>query len=81
LAQVQAAVRTRMLRAFASRGLIERIEAREMLAFKHSGFSVNAGVCIQALDRAAAWSGCCATARARRLHWSGCARTHRSELW
>ena len=42
----------RILRAFASRGLIERFEAREMLAFKHSGFSVNAGVCIQAQDRA-----------------------------
>ena len=52
MAQVQAEVRTRILRAFASRGLIERFEAREMLAFKHSGFSVNAGVCIQAQDRA-----------------------------
>ena len=52
VAQVQAQVRTRILRAFASRGLIERFEAREMLAFKHSGFSVNAGVCIQAQDRA-----------------------------
>jgi len=47
-----AQVRTRMLRAFAGRGLIERFEVREMLAFKHSGFSVNAGVCIQAQDRA-----------------------------
>ena len=40
------------MRAFASRGLIERFEAREMLAFKHSGFSVNAGVQIEAQDRA-----------------------------
>ena len=32
------------MRAFASRGLIERFEAREMLAFKHSGFSLNADV-------------------------------------
>ena len=38
VAQVQAAARTRILRAFAGRGLIERFEAREMLAFKHSGF-------------------------------------------
>ena len=38
VAQVQAEVRTRILRAFAGRGLIERFEAREMLAFKHSGF-------------------------------------------
>ena len=52
VAQVQAQVRTRILRAFAGRGLIERFEAREMLAFKHSGFSVNAGVRIQAQDRA-----------------------------
>ncbi len=37
VAQVQAAVRTRILRAFAGRGLIERFEAREMPAFKHSG--------------------------------------------
>ena len=40
------------MRAFAGRGLIERFEAREMLAFKHSGFSVNAGVQIEAQDRA-----------------------------
>jgi hypothetical protein len=52
VAQVQAQVRTRILRAFAGRGLIERFEAREMLAFKHSGFSVNAGVRIEAQDRA-----------------------------
>ncbi len=52
VAQVQAEVRTRILRAFAGRGLIERFEAREMLVFKHSGFSVNAGVRIEAQDRA-----------------------------
>ena len=52
VAQVQAEVRTRILRAFAGRGLIERFEAREMLAYRHSGFSVNAGVRIEAQDRA-----------------------------
>ena len=52
MAQVQAEVRTRILRAFAGRGLIERFVATEMLAFKHSGFSVNAGVRIEAQDRA-----------------------------
>jgi hypothetical protein len=52
LAQGQAEVRTRILRAFAARALIERFKAREMLAFKHSGFSVNAGVRIEAQDRA-----------------------------
>ena len=52
VAQVQAEVGTRILRAFAGRGLIERFEAREMLAYRHSGFSVEDGVCIQAQDRA-----------------------------
>ena len=35
------------------RGLIERCDAKEMLAYRHSGFSVDAGVCIEAHDRAA----------------------------
>ena len=46
-------LRRRILRAFVGRGLIERCNAKEMLAYKHSGFSVNAGVCIEAHDRAA----------------------------
>lgn len=45
-------VRIRILDAFAGCCLIERFEAREMLPFKHSGFSMNAGVCTQAHDRA-----------------------------
>ena len=53
LAQVQAEVRTRILRAFAGRGLIERFEARERLAYRHSGFYVEAGVRTAARDRAA----------------------------
>ena len=52
VAQVQAEVRTRILRAFALRGLIERFGASEMLAYRHSGFFVEAGVCTQAQDRA-----------------------------
>ena len=52
VAQVQAEVRARILRAFAGRGLIERFEATEMLAYRHSGFSVNGGICIEAKDRA-----------------------------
>jgi hypothetical protein len=51
--QVQATLRRRILRAFVSRGLLESFEAKEMLAYKHSGFSVDAGVCIEAQDRAA----------------------------
>ena len=35
------------------RGLIEKADDKEMLAYQHSGFSVDAGVCIQAHDRAA----------------------------
>ena len=45
-------LRRRILRAFVGRGLIERCDAKEMLAYKHSGFSVDAGVCIEAQDRA-----------------------------
>ncbi len=51
--QVQATLRRRILRAFVGRGLIESVDAKDMLAYQHSGFSVNAGVCIEAHDRAA----------------------------
>ena len=44
---------TRILRAFVGRGLLQSFEAREILACQHSGFSVNARVCIEAHDRAA----------------------------
>ena len=53
VAQVQADLRRRILRAFVGRGLLESCDAKEMLAYQHSGFSVGAGVCIQAHDRAA----------------------------
>jgi hypothetical protein len=53
VAQVQANLRRRILRAFVGRSLIERVDAKEMLTYKHSGFSVNASVCIEAHDRAA----------------------------
>jgi hypothetical protein len=53
VAQVQADLRRRILRAFVGRGLLESFEAKDMLAYKHSGFSVDAGVCIEAHDRAA----------------------------
>jgi Putative transposase len=51
--QVQATLRRRILRAFVGRGLLEGFEAKEMLGYQHSGFSVDAGVCIEADDRAA----------------------------
>ena len=51
--QVQATLRRRILRAFVGRGLMVSFESKEMLAYKHSGFSVDAGVCIEAHDRAA----------------------------
>jgi len=35
------------------RGLLQSRDAKEMLAYQHSGFSVDAGVCIEAHDRAA----------------------------
>jgi hypothetical protein len=53
VAQVQTTLRRRILRAFVGRGLLESFEAKEMLAYQHSGFSVDAGVCIEAHDRAA----------------------------
>jgi hypothetical protein len=53
VAQVQADLRRRILRAFVGRGLIEQADAKEMLAYQHSGFSVDAGVLIEAHDRAA----------------------------
>ena len=53
VAQVQADLRRRILRAFVGRGLLESLEAKNMLAYRHSGFSVDAGVYIQAHDRAA----------------------------
>ena len=53
VAQVQADLRRRILRAFVGRGLLESCDAKDMLAYQHSGFSVDAGVCIQAHDRAA----------------------------
>jgi hypothetical protein len=51
--QVQTDLRRRILRAFVGQGLIERADAKEMLGYQHSGFSVDAGMCIAAHDRAA----------------------------
>jgi hypothetical protein len=50
---MEADLRRRILRAFVGRGLLESRDAKEMLGYQHSGFSVDAGVCIQAHDRAA----------------------------
>ncbi len=53
VAQVRADARKRILRAFVRRGLIEADDAKEMARFQHGGgFSVDAGVCIAATDRA-----------------------------
>ena len=51
--QMQTDLRRRILRAFVGRGLLESCDAKEMLAYQHSGFSVDAGVCIEADDHAA----------------------------
>jgi Putative transposase len=53
MAQAQATLCRRILRAFVGRGLLESVDAQEMLGYQHSGFSVDAGVCIQAHERAA----------------------------
>jgi hypothetical protein len=52
VAQVQASLFKRILRAFVGRGLLEGFEAKEMLAYRHSGFSVYTSVCIAVHDRA-----------------------------
>ena len=44
VAQVQADLRRRILRAFVARALLEKADAKDMLAYQHSGFSVDAGV-------------------------------------
>jgi len=49
--QALASLRKRILRAFVGRGLLESFEAKEMLGYKHSGFSVDTSVCIAAHDR------------------------------
>jgi hypothetical protein len=72
VAQVQADLRRRILRAFVGWGLIEKAGAKEMLAYQHSGFSVDAGVLIDADDRAALerlLRYC-----ARPFRWTGCAK-------
>ena len=51
--RVQADLRRRILRAFVGRGLLESCDAKDMLAYQHDGFSADAGVCIEAHDRAA----------------------------
>jgi len=51
--QVQANVRKRILRAFVARGHIEACDAKDMADYAHGGgFSVDAGVRIEAPDRA-----------------------------
>jgi hypothetical protein len=52
IAQLQATLRRRVLRAFMGRGLLESFEAKDMLGYKHSGFSVDTSVRIKADDRA-----------------------------
>ncbi|GCB06369.1 MULTISPECIES: IS91 family transposase [unclassified Ralstonia] len=53
VAPVQTTLQKRILRAFVARGLLENCDAKDLLGYKHSGFSVDAGVCIEAHDRAA----------------------------
>ena len=53
LGEIQARVRTRLLRALTRRGLLDREDAQVMAAWEHGGgFSLDAGVRIEAADRA-----------------------------
>jgi hypothetical protein len=58
VAPVQTTLQKRILRAFVARGLLENCDAKDMLAYQHSGFSVDAGVCIESHDRRRRLSGC-----------------------
>jgi hypothetical protein len=52
IAEIQAPVRRRLLRAAARRGLIEREDAQAMGAWEHTGgFALDASVCVEAHDR------------------------------
>ena len=53
-----------------------KTDAKDMLGYKHSGFSVDAGVCIEAHDRAALERllRYCAIARVHRFPWSAYAK-------
>lgn len=53
VAQAQLTLHKRILRAFVRCNLIEKADAKEMLTYQHSGFSLDASVCIEEHDRAA----------------------------
>ena len=53
VAPVQTTLQKRILRAFVARGLLENCDAKDMLGYKHSGFSVVAGALKKKNDRAA----------------------------
>lgn len=50
MAQVQVDVCRRILRASVGWGLIESFDAKQMLFYRYSGFSVEGGVYIEAID-------------------------------
>ncbi len=62
-ARAQETLRKRILRGFVGRGLLEGFEAKEMLTYRHSGFSVDTSVCIAAQDRAGLERLLCCCAR------------------
>jgi len=79
IAQVQANVRKRILRAFVARGHIEACDAKDMVERAASsshggGFSVDAGVRTRQ-QTAQGWSACCATARVHHSQWTASSST------
>jgi hypothetical protein len=52
VASITEQVRRRVVRWFAHRGLLEPDDARDMLAWEHGDFSLDASVCIAGHDRA-----------------------------
>ncbi len=60
VAQGQADLRRRILRAFVDLGLIEKADAKKMLAYPYSGFR-SMPVCASKQKIAPPWSGWCAS--------------------
>jgi hypothetical protein len=82
--QVQTTLRKRILRAFVGRGLLVGFEAKEMLAYKHRGFSVDTSVCISAQRYGSLVSHypcVCATTGGPRFVWYKFIANGRAPLW
>jgi len=80
IADVQSALRRRLLRSALRRGLLSAQHAQVLAEWEHGGgFPVDAKVRIEAAS-AMVWNVCCATAPAPPLRWNGCVKSTPS-MW